>query len=114
VIVDRGMTATTTLTINPELKKILESSKTFKRDIVSEGRVKCSIRVSKKQLWFFAYKSMELTGQRFLTEDATGGKGYPTAFLVGSWDDGSKHFAECNENKINGPFWIQYTESFNP
>ena len=100
------------ITINSELKKLLESSKGFKRDLVSDDRVICSIRASKKQLWFFAYKSKEITGENFTNESATGGKDYPTAFFIGSWDDGSKHFARCNENKINGYFWIEYTESF--
>ena len=103
-------TRTQTATIHPELKKLLESCNGFKR--VTEGAaVRCHIRVSKKQLWFLAYKSNELTGGKFTCEDAVGYKGRPCHFDVGKWNDGGVAGAECTASPVNGPFWIHYTES---
>ena len=99
-----------TIQINPALSTFLESFKGFRRDVVG-NRTVCSIRVSKKQLWLVAYRAKEITGRGFCCEGPGGNVGYPASIPVGQWDDGSPAIAECDENKINGPFWIKYTES---
>ncbi len=69
-----------------------------------------SKRCSKKQLWFFAFRSKEITGQPFSTLDVLGNKqDYPTSFCIGQWPDGSFHFVRISPSQINGPFWLHFT-----
>jgi len=98
--------------INPAFSAFLESFKGFRRT-TEEGRTRCSIRINQKQLWLIAYRAQEATGRKFSCQGPGGTQPYPAAIPVGQWDDGSAVTAEATENKINGPFWIQYTESFN-
>ena len=97
--------------INPSLKSFLEGFKGFRRR--TEGnRTECSIRVSYKQLWLIAYRAKEITGAGFSCQGPFGTVSYPTSIPVGKWEDGSIVSAEGSENKVNGPFWLKYTESF--
>tara|TARA_R100001463_G_scaffold10301_12_gene30253 strand:+ start:531 stop:881 length:351 start_codon:yes stop_codon:yes gene_type:complete len=109
------MIDTTNTDINGELDKLLRGSRSFKElhpkaidPTLLERRYfsYASIRVSKKQLWFFAYRSKELTGTPFECE---GGVDYPTRFLVGQWPDGSPVWAEVTKNNVDGPFWVRYS-----
>jgi hypothetical protein len=61
--------------------------------------------VSKKQLWFFAYKSKEFTGENFECEF---GADYPTKFKVGTCPDGSEIWAKCTKDNVNGPYWANF------
>lgn len=100
---------------NPELIKLLKTARSFKEVHPKPHRAdrsfsaKVSIRVSKKQLFFYAFRSQELTGAAFEKE---GGVDYPTAFKVGEWEDGSEHWARCSANTVNGPYWVTFTTYF--
>jgi len=97
--------------IEPSLKSFLEGFKGFRRS--TEGnRTQCSIRVSHKQLWLIAYRAKEITGSGFSCQGPLGTMPYPVSIPIGCWEDGSTVSAQGSENKINGPFWLKYTESF--
>lgn len=105
---------TTIAKIDSRLDDLLRGARGFREttpDIHREDethRSEACIRVSKKQLWFFAFKSKEVTGVGFECEH---GADYPTRFLLGHWDDGSEVWAKCNRNKVDGPYWIRYNTS---
>lgn len=97
--------------IDPSLKSFLEGFKGFRRS--TEGnRTQCSIRVSNKQLWLIAYRAKQTTGAGFSCQGPLGTMPYPVSIPIGRWEDGSIVSAEGSENKVNGPFWLKYTESF--
>lgn len=103
---------TNKLNIQPDFSKLLLGSKSAKI-IKSSSREEVSIRVSEKQLWFFAYMSKKVYGKNFEMKDARGNHfGYPISFAVGQWDDKSWHFAQATKNTINGPYNITFTLKF--
>lgn len=103
---------TTIAQIDKRLDDLFRGARGFKEvtpNIIREDDTyvsKASIRVSKKQLWFFAFKAKEVTGVGFECEH---GADYPTRFLVGHWDEGSEVWAECTKNNVDGPYWIRYS-----
>jgi len=101
------------LNIAPLFLSTLEGAKSYKVHREPDERVMATIRCSKKQLWFLAYRSKEITGKPFQCGDEyTGRRDHPTTFKVGDWPDGSEHWARIHENKINGPFWVSFTLEF--
>ena len=93
--------------INPVLEMLFKKSKHYEERGDDDRKV-AHLRVSKKALWFLAYRAKEATGEGFSMDGTHGYVGYPTAFKVGAWDDGSPVTAEATANNINGPFWIRY------
>ena len=100
--------------IHPEIKKLLDGPQgNAKRRVARDSGIEQTwIRVSKKQLWFFAYRSKEITGERFNTENLMGDiMDYPTVFCIGHHEDGSRIWAEAQENRVDGPFWVRFTSA---
>ena len=99
----------------PGVAELLASYRAKGKDsylrLIDGGRVEIQIRMSLKQLWCLAFRSKEATGVRFSTRDERDNEcGHPTYIRIGTWPDGSPHFASAEANRINGPYWLRFTE----